>query len=81
MKSADESSTRRYPHFAGRLFFWWSMFVAALLLLIIAPPVLLVARLAGRNDWVYPWALFGARTWLRLSGTTVKVKGLVTRSL
>ena len=76
MKSADESSTRRYPHFVGRLFFWWSMFVAAMLLLIIAPPVLLVARLAGRNDWVYPWALFGARTWLRLSGTTVKVKGL-----
>src|SRR5687767_7486449 len=76
MMSADESSTRRYPRFVGRLFFWWSMFVAAMLLLIIAPPVLLVARLAGRNDWVYPWALFGACTWLRLSGTSVKVKGL-----
>ena len=47
-----------------------------MLLLIIAPPVLLVARLAGRNDWVYPWALFGARTWLRLSGMKVEVKGL-----
>lgn len=73
---AAESSTRRYPHFIGRLFFWWSMFVAAMLLLIIAPPVLLVARLAGKNDWVYPWALFGARTWLRLSGMIVEVKGL-----
>ena len=76
MMSADESSTRGYPHFIGRLFFWWSMFVAAMLLLIIAPPVLLVARLAGRNDWVYPWALFGARSWLRLSGMKVAVKGI-----
>lgn len=73
---ADESSTGRYPHFIGRLFFWWSMFVAAMLLLIFAPPVLLVARLAGRNDWVYPWGLFGARNWLRLTGMKVEVKGL-----
>ena len=34
------------------------------------------ARLAGRNDWVYPGALFGARTWLRLSGMKVAVEGL-----
>jgi len=73
---ADESSTGRYPHFIGRLFFWWSMFVAAMLLLIVAPPILLVARLAGRNDLVYPWALFGARNWLRLTGMKVEVKGL-----
>ena len=52
------------------------MFVAAMLLLILAPPVLLVARLAKRSDWVYPWALFGARNWLRLSGMKVEVKGL-----
>lgn len=52
------------------------MFVAAMLLLILAPPVLLVARLAKRMDWVYPWALFGARNWLRLSGMKVEVKGL-----
>jgi len=73
---ADESSTSRYPHFIGRLFFWWAMFVAAMLLLIFAPPILLVARLTGRNDLVYPWALFGARNWLRLTGMKVEVKGL-----
>jgi 1-acyl-sn-glycerol-3-phosphate acyltransferase len=52
------------------------MFVAAMLLLIFAPPVLLVAGLANRREWVYPWALFGARNWLRLSGMKIKVQGL-----
>lgn len=71
-----ESNTGRRPRFMGRLFFWWSMFIAGLLLLIFAPPVLLVAGLARRRDWVYPWALFGARNWLRLSGMKISVKGL-----
>ncbi|MEA2203843.1 MAG: 1-acyl-sn-glycerol-3-phosphate acyltransferase [Blastocatellia bacterium] len=71
-----ESSTGRRSHFLGRLFFWWSMVVAAVLLLIFAPPVLLVAGLANRREWVYPWALFGARNWLRLSGMRIKVRGL-----
>ena len=75
MMRAVESSTGRRPRFIGRLLFWWSMFVAAMLLLIFAPPVLLVARIANRHDWVYPWALFGARNWLRLSGMTVVVTG------
>ena len=29
----------------------------------------------GRRDWVYPWALFGGRNWLRLSGMKVVVRG------
>jgi 1-acyl-sn-glycerol-3-phosphate acyltransferase len=58
-----------------RLHYWWSLFVAAALLLIFAPPVLLVAWLTGHHDLVYPWALFGARNWLRLSGTKVQVSG------
>jgi 1-acyl-sn-glycerol-3-phosphate acyltransferase len=73
---AAKSSTRRGPRFIGKLRFWWSWFVAGGLLLILAPPILLVARLANRRDWVYPWALFGARNWLRLSGVKVNVKGL-----
>ncbi len=74
--NAAKSSTRRGPHIIGKLRFWWSWFVAGALLLIVAPPVLLVARLANRPDWVYPWANWGARTWLRLSGVNVDVKGL-----
>lgn len=60
----------------GRLLYWWSLFVAGALLVIFAPPVLLVSWIAGRRHWVYPWASFGARNWLRLSGMKVKVTGL-----
>src|SRR5260370_38826067 len=72
---AAKSSTRPGPHMIGKLRFWWSWFVAGALLLVVAPPVLLIARLANRPDWVYPWADWGARTWLRLSGVKVKVTG------
>jgi 1-acyl-sn-glycerol-3-phosphate acyltransferase len=58
-----------------RLHYWWSLFVAAALLLFLAPPVLLVAWLSGNHELVYPWALFGARNWLRLSGVKVRVIG------
>ncbi len=71
-----ESSTRVRRTLAGRLHYWWSLFVAAMLLLIFGPPILLVSYLAGRRHWVYPWALFGARNWLRLSGVKVRVRGL-----
>jgi 1-acyl-sn-glycerol-3-phosphate acyltransferase len=37
--------------------------------------VLVVAWLTGNHDLVYPWALFGARNWLRLTGTKVQVSG------
>jgi len=50
--------------------------MAAVLLLIFAPPVLFVAWLRNKHEIVYPWALFGARNWLRLSGMTVQVSGL-----
>lgn len=71
-----ESSTRASPTLGGRLLYWWSLFVAAMLLLILGPPVLLVAWAARHREWVYPWALFGGRAWLRLSGMKVKVRGL-----
>lgn len=58
-----------------RLHYWWSLLVAAGLLLIFGPPVLLLAWLTGKHDLVYPWALFGARNWLRLSGASVRVTG------
>src|SRR5205085_9109530 len=62
---------------AGRLRYWWSLTAAALLLLIVAPPVLAVAWLTGRRaQVVYPWADWGARLWLRLSGAEVRVSGL-----
>jgi 1-acyl-sn-glycerol-3-phosphate acyltransferase len=56
--------------------YWWSMFVAGALLAICGPPILLFSWLVNKHDLVYPWALFGARKWLLLSGVRVKVKGL-----
>ncbi len=58
-----------------RLHYWWSLSVAAGLLLIVGPPVLFVAWLTRKHESVYPWALFGARNWLRWSGMNVSVSG------
>jgi 1-acyl-sn-glycerol-3-phosphate acyltransferase len=63
------------PTLAGRLHQWWIFFVAAMLLLVIGPPVLTLTALAGRREWVYPWAIWGGRAWLRLSGMRVVVRG------
>ena len=73
--NAAQSSTRNHPHIIGRLLFCWSWLVAGALLLIVAPPVLLIGSLFNRQNWIYWWANWGARTWLRLSGVKVKVTG------
>ena len=73
---APQSSTRRGPHIIGVLLFAWSWIVAGALLLIFAPPVLLIGILFKRQDWIYWWANWGARNWLRLTGVKVKVTGL-----
>jgi len=71
-----ESSTNEGRSFMRRLHYWWSLFVAGALLAILGPPILLIAWLVNKHDLVYPWALFGARNWLRFSGVRVRVKGL-----
>jgi 1-acyl-sn-glycerol-3-phosphate acyltransferase len=70
-----ESNIGKHATLPRRLHYWWSLFVAGALLLILGPPVLLVAWLTGKHDLVYPWALFGGRNWLRLSGMKVHVSG------
>ncbi len=72
----QESSTTGRRSFMRRLHYWWSLFAAGALLAIFAPPILIFSWLVNKHHLVYPWALFGARNWLRLSGVTVKVKGL-----
>jgi 1-acyl-sn-glycerol-3-phosphate acyltransferase len=57
------------------IWFAWSWFVAALLLLIFAPPALALGILFKKQNWIYWWANWGARNWLRLSGVKVKVIG------
>jgi 1-acyl-sn-glycerol-3-phosphate acyltransferase len=43
---------------------------------VLGPPILLFSWLVNKHELVYPWALFGARNWLRLSGVQVEVRGL-----
>lgn len=70
-----ESSISGRFNIAGRLHYWWSLFVAGALLVILGIPVLFVSWLVGKPELVYPWALFGGRSWLRLSGMKISVKG------
>ncbi|HEV7859319.1 MAG TPA: lysophospholipid acyltransferase family protein [Pyrinomonadaceae bacterium] len=73
---ASESNILGPRTLSGRLLYYWSLFMAAMLLLILGPPSILVCWLAGHPEWLYPWALFGGRNWLRLSGMKVVVRGL-----
>jgi 1-acyl-sn-glycerol-3-phosphate acyltransferase len=59
----------------GRIHYWWSLFVAGALLAIFGPPAISIAWLLRKRELVYPWAEFGARNWLRLSGVKVRVRG------
>ena len=71
----SESSTTPAGRLGGRLWYWWSLLVAALLLLVVGPPAIIISYLSGRRERLYPYALFGARTWLMLSGVKVRVRG------
>ena len=73
---AQESSTTGRRSFIRRLHYWWSLFAAGALLGVLGPPILLVAWLVNKHDLVYPVALFGAKSWLQVSGVQVKVTGL-----
>ena len=60
----------------GKLHYWWCWFVAAILLLVLGVPSLLFLWIINRRLWLYPVALLGAESWLRLSGASVQVNGL-----
>src|ERR1041385_948736 len=73
---AQESNIPRRRSFMRRLHYWWSLFVAGALVGLLGPPILLFSWLVNQHELVYPWALFGAEAWLRLSGVRVNVSGL-----
>lgn len=75
-RSEEESNIPKARRLIRRLHYWWSLIVAGGLLLFLGPPILLFAWLVNKHDLVYPWALFGARAWLSLSGVKVRVTGL-----
>ena len=60
----------------GKLRYWWCWFVASLLLLVVGAPGVVFLWLINRRIWLYPLALWGAKTWLQACGARVKVTGL-----
>src|SRR6476619_904164 len=68
----EQSSKSRL---AGKIRYWWCWFVAAVLLLFVAMPALIFLWIIDRRPWLYPLALWGAKTWLSACGAKVKVTG------
>ncbi len=69
-----EESTK--SRILGKLRYWWSWFVVGSIVLLVAPILLLIYRFKKNREGFYSWCDWGARTWLRASGTKVNVSGL-----
>ena len=61
--------------FAGKLRYWWCWLAASALLLFVGAPALIFLWIINRRLWLYPLALWGAKTWLQACGAKVKVIG------
>jgi 1-acyl-sn-glycerol-3-phosphate acyltransferase len=70
--SVQKSSKSRLT---GKLWYWWCWFAASALLLFVGAPSVLFLWIINRRLWLYPLALWGAETWLRLCRAKVKVTG------
>jgi len=73
--SRENSITKHLPEFIGRLWFYWIFIVVGSLFLFGMPLVMLYAEIFRNRDLAYPWARWGARVWLKLSGMKVLVSG------
>jgi len=62
--------------FFGKIRYWWCWLVAGTLLTAVGLPLLPVLWLIGRQAWLYPLALFGARAWLSACGAKINVRGI-----
>lgn len=79
---ASDNKLLRFPvkesnksRLVGKLRYWWCWFVAAFLLFFVATPTLLFLWIINRRLWFYPFALWGAKTWLAACSAKVKVTG------
>ena len=59
----------------GKLCYWWSLSFAGILLLFVALPMMIFLRIINRQIWLYPFCMWGAKTWIRASGAKVEVFG------
>lgn len=61
--------------FVGKLRYWWCWIAASLLLLVTGAPAVLFLWIINRRIWLYPLALWGAKTWVQACGAKVRVTG------
>ncbi len=59
----------------GKLRYWWCWAAAGALLLIVGLPAIIFLQIINRRLWLYPLALWGAKTWLKACGADVVVSG------
>lgn len=71
----ENSIIKHLPEFIGRIWFYWIFVIAGSLFLFGMPLVMLYAEIFRNRDLAYPWARWGARIWLKLSGMKVRVLG------
>ena len=69
----EQSSKSRL---AGKIRYWWCWAAASAMLLFVGLPAVLFLWIINRRLWLYPLALWGAKTWLQACGTKVDVTGL-----
>ncbi len=67
-----ESSKSRI---SGKLRYWWCWLAASVMLLVIGLPACLFLFVINKRLWLYPLALWGAKTWLSACGAKVEVSG------
>jgi len=60
----------------GKIRYWWCWVAAATLLLVVGLPMVLILWIINQRVWLYPVALWGAKTWLQACGAKVRVTGL-----
>jgi len=59
----------------GKIHYWWCWLAAATLLLVVGAPTVVAFWILNRKKWLYPFALWGARVWLKACGARIKVSG------
>lgn len=69
-------NTEKPSKLLGVLRYYFSLSVLGFFFTFLMPPIMLIARFKGDREYAYPGAAWGARTWLRLSGAKIKVRGL-----
>jgi 1-acyl-sn-glycerol-3-phosphate acyltransferase len=78
-QQASAGTGKGYPP-GARIRYYWTFCVAALLFIFIGIPIIatghLLKKLFGIDDFIFPYAQFGVRIYVRSSGARVHVTGL-----